>query len=137
LLLLGRAETAHFLLPHPAQMTWKLVGPEKAYEHFGPPFLMNSSALYQRIRNVQLRILPENSLLAVELSKYDRKVVLEALHNCIAHQDYSRNGRIVVTEEPYKLIFENEGDFTKESPKTMFQVTRLHGGIEMHSLPKR
>ena len=43
--------------------------------------------------------------------KYDRKVVLEALHNCIAHQDYSRNGRIVVTERRDRLTFENEGDF--------------------------
>ena len=116
LLLLGKAESAHLLLPHPAQMTWKLVGPEKAYEHFGPPFLLNSSVLYQRVRNVQLRILPENELLAVEMSKYERKVVLEALHNCIAHQDYSRSGRVVVTEEPDKLIFENEGEFYHGKP---------------------
>ena len=66
---------------------------------------------------MQLRILPENSLLAVEMAKYDRKVVLEALHNCIAHQDYSRNGRIVVTEEPDKLIFENEGEFYQGKPE--------------------
>ena len=39
--------------------------------------------------------------------KYDEKIVLEALHNCIAHQDYDMNGRIIVTEKPDKLIFEN------------------------------
>lgn len=33
LLLLGKAESAHFLLPHPAQLTWKLEGQERAYEH--------------------------------------------------------------------------------------------------------
>lgn len=43
LLLLGKPESAHLLLPHPAQMTWKLEGPERAYEHFGPPFLLNTS----------------------------------------------------------------------------------------------
>ncbi len=78
--------------------------------------LLTTSALYQRIRNIQLRILPDDTLLAVEVSKYDQKVVLEALHNCIAHQDYSRNGRVLVTEQPDKLIFENEGDFFEGLP---------------------
>ena len=47
----------------------------------------------------------------VEVSKYDQKIVLEALHNCIAHQDYSRNARVVVIEQPDRLVFENEGSF--------------------------
>lgn len=90
LLLLGKAESAWRLNPHPAQLTWSLEGPERAYEHFGLPFLLNTTRLYQRIRNIQLRILPQDELLPVEVSKYDQKIVLEALHNCIAHQDYSR-----------------------------------------------
>ncbi|MCK9303798.1 MAG: putative DNA binding domain-containing protein [Bacteroidales bacterium] len=117
LLLLGKPESAYLLSPHPAQLTWKLVGVERAYEHFGPPFLLNTSALYRKIRNIQLRILPENQLLAVEVSKYDQRIALEALHNCIAHQDYTRNGRIVVTEMPDRLIFENEGFFFEGSPE--------------------
>lgn len=116
LLLLGKAESAHWLLPHPAQLTWKLEGPERAYEHFSLPFLITSSELYQRIRNVQIRILPDNMLIPVEVSKYDRRVVMEALHNCIAHQDYNRNGRIVVTERPATLVFENEGQFFEGQP---------------------
>lgn len=98
LLLLGSPESAHFLSPQPAQMTWKLVGEERAYEHFGPPFLLTTGLLYNKIRNIQLRILPANELVAIELAKYAQKIVLEALHNCIAHQDYSRHGRIIVTE---------------------------------------
>lgn len=117
LMLLGKPESSHFLSPHPAQMTWKLEGPERAYEHFAPPFLLNTSALYLRIRNIQLRILPHNTLFTIEVSKYDQKVVLEALHNCIAHQDYTRNGRILVTEQPDKLIFENEGSFYEGTPE--------------------
>ena len=116
LLLLGKSTSAHLLSPHPAQLTWKLEGPERAYEHFGLPFLVATSELYQRIRNVQVRILPDNVLIPVEVSKYDRRVVLEALHNCIAHQDYSRCGRIVVTETPTTLIFENEGQFFEGEP---------------------
>lgn len=116
LLLLGKAEAAHRLSPHPAQLTWKLEGPERAYEHFAPPFLVATTRLYQKIRNVQLRILPEDQLVPVEVSKYDRKIVLEALHNCIAHQDYGRNGRVVVTERPDRLVFESEGAFFEGKP---------------------
>ena len=117
LLLLGKPESAYLLSPHPAQMTWKLEGPEKAYEHFGPPFLLNTSVLYRKIRNIQMRLLPEDQLLAIEVSKYDQRIVLEALHNCIAHQDYLRSGRIVVTETPDRLIFENEGSFFEGLPE--------------------
>jgi ATP-dependent DNA helicase RecG len=117
LLLLGRAESAYLLSPHPAQITWKLVGQEMAYEHFGPPFLLSTSQLYQRIRNIQLRLLPDDELLPHEVSKYDQKVVLEALHNCIAHQDYRRNQRIIVTERPDRLVFENAGHFYEGEPE--------------------
>jgi ATP-dependent DNA helicase RecG len=116
LLLLGKPQSAHLLLPYPAQITWKLEGLERAYEHFALPFLLNTSALYQKVRNIQVRLLPDDALLAVEIAKYDQKVVLEALHNCIAHQDYSRNGRVVVTEWPDKLVLENEGGFFEGKP---------------------
>lgn len=116
LLLLGKAESAWHLSPLMAQLTWRLEGQEKAYQHFAPPFLLNSTALYQKIRNIQIRILPKDSLLAVEVAKYDRKIVLEALHNCIAHQDYTLHGRIVVTEWLDKLVFENDGNFFEGAP---------------------
>ena len=125
LLLLGKAESAWRLNPHPAQLTWSLEGPERAYEHFGLPFLLNTTRLYQRIRNIQLRILPQDELLPVEVSKYDQKIVLEALHNCIAHQDYSRNGRVVVTEQQDRLIFINEGGFYDGQPDEYVQGTKI------------
>jgi ATP-dependent DNA helicase RecG len=116
LLLLGKTESAGLLSPHPAQLVWKLEGPEQAYEDFGPPFLLNTTRLYQRIRNLQLRLLPQDQLLPIEVSKYDQKIVLEALHNCIVHQDYIRIGRVVVTERPDQLCFENEGSFFEGKP---------------------
>lgn len=116
LLLLGKPESAWHLSPHPAQLTWKLEGPERAYEHFPPPFLLGTTQLYQRIRNIQIRLLPQDELLPIEVSKYDHKIVLEALHNCIAHQDYRRNARVTVTEHPDRLIFENEGGFFEGQP---------------------
>jgi len=116
LLLVGKETSSHLLSPHPAQLTWKLEGAEQAYEHFGPPFLLATTRLYQKIRNIQLRILPQDELFPVEVAKYDQKIVLEALHNGIAHQDYTRNGRIIVTEQPDRLIFENEGSFFEGQP---------------------
>ncbi len=116
LLLLGKAESAFRLSPHPAQITWKLEGAEQAYLHFSPPFLLTTTTLYQQIRNVPLRILPNDQLVPVEVAKYDRKIVLEALHNCIAHQDYTRNGRVLVTERNDRLIFESEGSFFEGQP---------------------
>lgn len=116
LLLLGKPESAYLLSPHPVQITWKLLGEERAYEHFGPPFLLTTGLLYHKIRNVRLKILPQNELVAVEFEKYDQKIVLEALHNCIAHQDYSRHGRIIVTELLDRLIFENLGSFFEGQP---------------------
>ena len=120
ILLLGKSESAHFLNPYPAQITWKLEGEEKAYQHFGPPFFLNTTSIYQKIRNFQVRILPYNTLLPIEVSKYDQKIVLEAMHNCIAHQDYKRNGRIIVAEYNDKLTFENEGYFFEGKPEDYF-----------------
>ena len=124
LLLLGKAEAAWHLSPHMAQLTWRLEGEERAYQHYSLPFLLNSTALYQKIRNIQVRILPKDSLLAVEVAKYDRKIVLEALHNSIAHQDYALNGRIVVTERLDRLTFENDGGFYEGAPEDYLTGTK-------------
>ncbi len=43
--------------------------------------------------------------------------MLEALHNCIAHQDYTHNQRIIVTEKPDRLVFENAGQFFEGAPE--------------------
>lgn len=82
---------------------------------------MSTPQLYQRIRNIQLRLLPQDELLPIEVSKYDQKIVLEALHNCLAHQDYTRYGRVVVTELPDRLMFENEGNFFEGQPDEYVQ----------------
>jgi ATP-dependent DNA helicase RecG len=124
LLLIGKRESAHLLNPHPAQITWRLEGEERAYEHFGPPFLLTSSSVYRRIRNVQLRVLPDDSLLPIEVAKYDQKIILEALHNCIAHQDYRVCSRVVVTEYADRLVLENEGGFFEGQPTDYLRGTR-------------
>lgn len=116
ILLLGKDEASPLLSPNPAELTWKLEGQEKAYEHFHTPFLLNTSRLFQRIRNVQMRILPDDSLIPVEISKYERRIVMEAIHNGIAHQDYAKNARIIVTEFPDRLVLQSVGDFFEGAP---------------------
>jgi len=97
LLLLGKAESSHLLSSSLAEITWKLDTEQKAYEHFGIPLLLNTTSVLQRIRNYQYKFFPENELLSISVNKYETRVILEALHNAIAHQDYQKHARIIVT----------------------------------------
>ncbi len=111
ILLLGKPESAHFISPAVAQITWKLDTEEKAYEHFELPLFTSLNDVLNRIRNVKYKFFPNNQLVAVEVLKYDPEVILEALNNCVAHQDYGLHSRIVLTEQTGKLIFSNAGSF--------------------------
>ena len=116
LLLLGKPESSH-LIPGLPQITWKLMTDEQAYEHFGPPFLLTTTQVLHRIRNIGYKIFPDNQLLATEVSKYDTRVILEALHNCIAHQDYAMRSRTLIVEKRDRLVFENAGSFYDGKPE--------------------
>lgn len=117
LLLLGRPQSTPFFSPYVAELSWKLEGPELAYEHFYPPFLLETSRLFQRIRNLRLSFLPPGQLIPVDVSKYDQRIVLEALHNCIAHQDYRQCERVLVIERVGELEFQNAGRFYDGTPE--------------------
>lgn len=116
LILLGKEESSHYLLPSIAEITWKLETEEKAYEHFGLPMLLSTTQVLQNIRNIKYKFFPDNELLSTTVNKYDTRSILEALHNCIAHQDYSLNSRIIITEKVDKLIFANAGSFFEGNP---------------------
>lgn len=124
ILLLGKSESSHFISPHVAEMSWKLVGEETAYEHFSPPFLLTTSDLYRCIRNIKLTLLPAGELIPREVTKYDQRIILEALHNCIAHQDYTMCERILVTERPTELEFRNAGAFYDGTPEDYLLSSR-------------
>lgn len=114
LLLLGREESTSLLAPAVARISWILKterNEELDYEHFGPPMLLNVNKLLARIRNLTVRELPDGTLFPVELTQYDPWVIREALHNCIAHQDYGLRGRIQVVETPQALLLTNVGGF--------------------------
>lgn len=111
LLLLGKEESTHHL-NHIAQIVWRLqTTDERAATIFYPPFLLSTTKVRQSIRNYRYKIFPDNTLLPAEIWKYDNRSILEALHNCIMHQDYMLNERIIVTELSDKLVFTNAGAF--------------------------
>lgn len=111
LLLLGKEESVHHL-NHIAQIVWRLdIGEERAANIFHPPFLLSAINVRKAIRNYQFKIFPNNALLPAEVWKYDSRSILEALHNCILHQDYAMNERIIVNEYADKLVFTNAGAF--------------------------
>lgn len=120
LILLGKEESSHYLLPAIAQITWKLDTEEKAYEHYGSPLLLSTSLVGNRIRNYKYKFFPDDELLSVTVDKYENKVILEALHNCIAHQNYLENSRIILTEKTDRLVFTNAGKFFEGSPEDYF-----------------
>lgn len=111
LLLLGKEESA-YLLNHISQIVWRLqTGEEKAGAIFHPPFLISALRVREAIRNYQFKIFPNNALLPAEIWKYDTRSILEALHNCIMHQDYAMNERILVHEYVDKIVFTSAGAF--------------------------
>ncbi len=130
LLLLGKAESAYLLSPHPVQMTWKLEGAERAYEHFGPPFFLTTSESTGKFATFSF-VSFLRCAFAGRSFQIRSEIILEALHNCIAHQDYTRNGRIVVTEQPDKLIFENEGSFFEGKPEDYVTGNKTPAVIEI------
>jgi ATP-dependent DNA helicase RecG len=116
MLLLGQSEASSLLSPFVAELVWKLDGPERAYELFSTPFLTTTSQLYQKIRNLRLSFLPTGQLIPIDIAKYDQSIVLEALHNCIAHQDYRACERVLVLERATELEFSNAGSFYDGQP---------------------
>jgi len=122
IILLGKEESDYFISPSVVQMTWVLKDRdflELDYEHFGPPFILRTDELLGKIRNLRYRYMPGNTLFPIEINQYDETVLREALHNCIAHQNYEMCGRITVVENPEDLIFTNLGNFI---PETIEQV---------------
>lgn len=114
LLLLGREEAEHFLLPAEAKIRWLLkdhLGNDRDYALFGMPLLLAVDKVYAKIRNLKYRYIREGTLFPDEMDQYEPYAIREALNNCIAHQDYTLAGRINVVERETSLSFTNKGSF--------------------------
>lgn len=134
IVLLGKQESEHFISPSIAKITWILRDEQdqtKDYEHFGPPFILNTDAVFAKIRNLRYRYLPDDTLFPTEVNQYEPYVIREALHNCIAHQDYELKEVITVEEKSDELIFLNAGNFFPGSVEKVIQqnVPQRHRNI--------
>jgi len=128
---LGKQESEHFLSPSVAKITWILRDEKdqtKDYEHFGLPFILNTDAVFAKIRNLRYRYLPDDTLFPTEVNQYEPYVIREALHNCIAHQDYELKEVITVEERSDELLFINAGSFLPGSVEKVIQqnVPQIH-----------
>lgn len=135
LILLGKDESSPLLSPAVARMSWFLkdaANREQDYEHFGPPAILWAEKMAGKVRNLTVRALPSGTLFPVELLQYDAWVLREALHNCIAHQDYGMNARINVVEFPDRLMFTNQGSFL---PGTVESVIMQDAPPEVYRNP--
>ncbi len=135
LLLLGRPESAALLSPAVARITWILKddkNQELDYYHADPPFLLRVDEILGKIRNLTIRVMPPGTLFPKELSQYDPWVIREALHNCIAHQDYLLRGRIQVIETPDSVTLTNLGRFL---PGDVYTVIRQDAPLEIYRSP--
>ena len=110
ILLLGKPESLHYI-NHIGEIVWRLAGIDNVGQVFTIPFLLTTTEVMHKIRNYPFKIFPNNSFLPGEGMKYDNEVILEALHNCIAHQNYAENARIIVIERENELEFRNSGGF--------------------------
>jgi ATP-dependent DNA helicase RecG len=124
LILLGKPESATKLPGTNLQISWILQDTDALpldYKHFGLPYLLNSDQAGKQIRNLTYRYMPDDTLFPTELPQYDSWVIREALHNCIAHQDYSLGGKINLVEKPNELVFSNLATFIPGSVEAVIK----------------
>lgn len=126
ILLLGKAESSHFLNPASATITWILKdrdGLERDYQHFGCPLLLGVDEVFHKIRPLKYRYMKEGTLFPEEVEQYDPYIIREALNNAIAHQDYELGGKITLVEfEDGRLCFSNVGQFIPGSVESVIQT---------------
>ena len=136
-ILLGKEEEEHFL-DSAVKIRWNLKtldNQDKDFEIFSIPLILSVDEIYKKIRNLKYRYLREGTLFPDEVLRYDPFVIREPLNNAIAHQDYSKKGRINLVEfEDDHLIFTNLGTFLpktvenvvlKDSPEEFYRNTFL------------
>lgn len=114
IILLGKPASVFKLRPAVAEVTWTLRDRNNEvvdYEHFTIPFILTVDQILAKIRNLTMRELPGGTLFPETMKQYDDYTIREALHNAIAHQDYTLQQRINFVENPDSLYYANGGSF--------------------------
>lgn len=127
ILLLGKPLALQKIHPVNTQITWVWKdkdGEVVDYEHFSIPYILTVDKIFGKIRNRTMRELPGGTLFPDTMKQYEDYSIREALHNCIAHQDYSLGGRITLVENEGFLFYSNKGTFI---PKSIEKVLKEKG----------
>lgn len=113
IVLLGKEESSLYLENVQAKITWQFRENNEVVEHqhFYTPFILQTNKILKKIPNRDMRFMPGGTLFPETLKQYDDWVIREALHNCIAHQDYRLGGKINIVQSPGDLVFSNMGTF--------------------------
>ena len=114
IILLGKPVSVFKLRPAVIEVTWTLRDERQEvidYEHFTAPFILTVDQILGKIRNLTMRELPGGTLFPETMKQYDDYTIREALHNAIAHQDYTLQQRINFVENPGFLYYANGGSF--------------------------
>lgn len=114
IILLGKPVSVFKLRPAVVEVTWTLRDERQDvvdYEHFTAPFILTVDKILSKIHNLTMRELPGGTLFPETMKQYDDYTIREALHNAIAHQDYTLQQRINFVENPGYLYYANGGSF--------------------------
>ena len=131
IILLGKPTSINLLFPAVIQITWTLEDSEGEvidYEHFSIPYILNVDKVLGKVRNLTMRELPGGTLFPDTMKQYDDYTIREALHNAIAHQDYTLQKRITFVESPDRLYYGNGGTFLPGTIQNAIQ----HRGPQLH-----
>lgn len=127
IILLGKPVSVFKLRPAVVEVTWTLRDERQEvvdYEYFTAPFILTVDQILSKIRNLTMRELPGGTLFPETMKQYDDYTIREALHNAIAHQDYTLQQRINFVENPGYLYYANGGSFI---PGTLQNVLTTKG----------
>ena len=127
IILLGKPVSVFKLRPAVVEVTWTLRDERQEvvdYEHFTAPFILTVDQILSKIRNLTMGELPGGTLFPETMKQYDDYTIREALHNAIAHQDYTLQQRINFVENPGYLYYANGGSFI---PGTLQNVLTTKG----------
>ena len=124
MLLLGN-EDYDYLFNSAPEASWRLYDfrdDVKDYEIFKIPFITLSDRIFQKIRNLTYRYMPNQlTLFPTETKQYDMWLLRELMNNCIAHSDYTSGGRIYLNESDDKVSLTNSGTFLPGNIETALQ----------------
>ena len=119
IILLGREESEHYLLPKVCKVRWSLKNERSEnldFKVFSIPMILAIEDIGRQIRNTSYEFTISGNIFPEKLFRYDEFTLREPLNNAIAHQDYDKGARIEVIEyDNDHLVFKNHGVFLPES----------------------